>query len=307
MKLPVALGVALAALTVAAASAQSSSRHVVVRDGHSDIEIDANEDGWITRSEASSGFERIFADLDSNDDGRLDGEDRRQFRVRVDHSDVRVLEGGRDGRRVRIIRNGEEIVDEEEIEREVERAMEEAERHMERAERDAERAEREAERAEDLAERHSEMAERHAERAARHAERAARDAERHVQRYVYRSGDGERDVIIIRGEGGSWSSDEDDEPALAPLAPIPPLAPIAAIAPVPPVPPLPPAPHFMMLIANSEEADRNGDGALSREEFVAQHLRFFDASDANGDGRIRFEEPPEPPAPPTPPEPPRRR
>ena len=66
---------------------------------------------------------------------------------------------------------------------------------------------------------------------------------------------------------------------------------------------------FMMLIANSEEADRNGDGALSREEFVAQHLRFFDASDANGDGRVRFEPPvpPTPPAPPAPPEPPRRR
>ncbi|MBK8542916.1 MAG: EF-hand domain-containing protein [Caulobacteraceae bacterium] len=67
---------------------------------------------------------------------------------------------------------------------------------------------------------------------------------------------------------------------------------------------------FMMLIANSEEADRDGDGALSREEFVAQHLRFFDASDANGDGRVRFEEPPrppEPPAPPAPPEPLRRR
>jgi hypothetical protein len=301
MKLPVALGVALAALTVAAASAQSSSRHVIVRGGHSDVEIDSNEDGWITRSEASSGFERIFADLDSNDDGRLDSEDRR---VRVEHPEIRVLEGGRDGRRVRVIRNGEDIVDEEEIEREVERAMEEAERHMERAERDSERAEREAERVERLAERHAEMAERHAERAARHAER---DAERHVQRYVYRSGDGERDVIIIRGDVGSWSSDEDDEPALAPLAPVPPLPPIAAIAPVPPVPPLPPVPHFMMLIANSEEADRNGDGALSREEFVAQHLRFFDASDANGDGRIRFEEPPEPPAPPAPPEPPRRR
>ncbi|MBN8608751.1 MAG: hypothetical protein J0L81_17675 [Caulobacterales bacterium] len=66
---------------------------------------------------------------------------------------------------------------------------------------------------------------------------------------------------------------------------------------------------FMMLIANSDEADTNGDGGLSREEFRAQQLRFFDASDANGDRRIRFEAPPvapEPPAPPAPPEPPRR-
>jgi hypothetical protein len=287
MKLPVALGIALAALTVAA-SAQSSSRHVVVRGSHSSVEIDANEDGWITRSEASSAFERIFADLDSNDDGRLDREDRREIRVDVDIPDIRVLEGGPDGRRVRVIRNGEEIVDEEEIEREVERAMEEAERHMERAEREAERAEREAERAE-------REAERHAERAARRAERAARDAERHVQRHVYRSDDGEREVIIIRGHGGSWASAEGDVVAIAPVPPVPPI---------PPIPPIPPAPHFMMLIANSEEADLNGDGALSLEEFRNQHLRFFDASDANGDGRIRFEPPPEPPTPPTPPEPP---
>jgi hypothetical protein len=295
MKLPVALGIALAALTVAA-SAQSSSRHVVVRGGHSNVEIDANEDGWITRSEASSAFERIFADLDSNDDGRLDGEDRREIRVDVDIPDIRVLEGGPDGRRVRVIRNGEEIVDEDEIEREVERAMEEAERHIERAEREADRAEREAERAE-------REAERHAERAARHAERVARDAERHVQRHVYRSSDGEREVIIIRGHG-SWASADGDVVAIAPVPPVPPI---------PPIPPIPPTPHFMMLIANSEEADLNGDGALSLEEFRNQHLRFFDASDANGDGRVRFEPPPEPPTPPTPPappappEPPRRR
>ena len=76
-------------------------------------------------------------------------------------------------------------------------------------------------------------------------------------------------------------------------------------------------PMFMMIYANSGEADRNGDGALSKEEFVAQQLRFFDASDANGDGKIKFDppamaEPPEPPAPPAapvppaPPQPPRR-
>ncbi|MGD9967331.1 MAG: hypothetical protein AB7T59_12470 [Hyphomonadaceae bacterium] len=292
MKLPVALGVAFAALTVAAASAQSSSRHVIVRGGHADVEIDSNDDGWITRAEASSAFERIFADLDSNDDGRLDRDDRRAIHVDVDGPDIRVLEGGSDGQRVRVIRNGEEIVDEDQIEREVERAMEEAERHMERAERDAERAERHAEQAE-------REAERHAERAARHAERAARDAERHVQRYVYRDGEGDREVIVIRSDGGSWSSAEGDVHAIPPVPPTPP---------VPPVAPAPPAPHFMMLIANAEEADLNGDGALSREEFVAQHLRFFDASDANGDGRVRFERPvpptaPEPPAPPEPPRP----
>lgn len=274
MRLPIALGVAVAALTVAAASAHSSSsRHVMVRHGGmSDINIDANEDGWITRAEASSAFERIFADLDSNDDGRLDGADHREISVHVEGPEVTVLEGG-EGRRIRVItRNGEMDEEvEEEIEREVERAMEEAERAAERAEREAERAER------------------HAERAAREAEQHAREAERHAEvalRHI------DRDVIIIRRDG------DDDVQVIAPAPP------------VPPVPPIPPAPHFMMLIANSEEADLNGDGALSLEEFRNQHLRFFDASDANGDGRVRFgrpPEPPQPPAPPAPPEPPRRR
>jgi hypothetical protein len=280
MKLPVALGVALAALTVAAASAHSTSRHVIVRGGHSAANLDADQDGWITRAEASSAFERIFADLDSNDDGKLDDQDRREIRVRVDGPDVRVLEGGRN---VRVIRRGDgddnevrvitgdalDAETEARIEREIEEAMERAEEHIERAEREAERA-------------------------ARQAERAERDAERAARRVrVERHGDDGREIVIIRSHGGEWT-DEDGG--------------VMAIAPVPPVPPVPPiAPHFMMLIANSEEADANGDGALSLEEFRNQHLRFFDASDANGDGRVRFERPPEPPAPPAPPEPPRRR
>lgn len=289
MKVSVALGVAVAALTVAAASAQSSSRHVIVRGGHSSVEIDADDDGWITRAEASSAFERIFDDLDSNDDGKLDSADRREIAVHVDGPDVRVLEGG-DGRRVRVITRDGEEVDEEDVEREIERAMEAAERAMERAERDADRAERHAERA--------------AREAERHAERAEREAERHVERHIFRSSEGGHNVIIVRtdGDDGEWTrlSELDDLEAIAPVAPVPPTAP------VPPVP----AMGFMMLVANSEEADRNGDGALSRDEFLAQHLRFFDASDANGDGRVRFERPPappEPPAPPAPPEPPRRR
>lgn len=60
----------------------------------------------------------------------------------------------------------------------------------------------------------------------------------------------------------------------------------------------------MMLFANSEEADVNGDGAISQEEFRNQQLRFFDASDVNRDGKIRFHTPPTPPAPPAPPPPP---
>ena len=281
MKFALTLGAAFAALTLAA-SAHSDSHNVFVRHHGTDLNIDADGDGWITRSEAAAAFDRAFDQMDSNNDGRLTSEDHaalQDFDVRVDgphfrmHApDVHVLEGEDDGeRRVRIIRRGE---NDEEVEREIERAMAQAERAIERAERDVERAERQAERAERLA--------RDAER---HAERAARDAERHTS----------REVVIIRGEGGEWHGAE------GMIAPLPP---------VPAVPAVPPAPMFMLLIANSEEADLDGDGALSREEFRNQHLRFFDASDANGDGRVRFERPPEPPtppAPPAPPEPARRR
>ncbi len=293
MKLSIALGIAAAALTVAAASAQSSHR-VVIRNGGSDINIDANEDGWITRTEASSAYEQIFADLDTNHDGKLDDADhatRREHHADVSEH-VRML-GDRNGREVRVITGDVDEETQARIEAEIDEAMSRADVEIERAERESDRADRQSERAE-----------RAAERDERAAERAAERAERHVRR-IHR--DGDREVIIIRtnGEGGSWTTLEGDD--IAPPVPPVPLAP--GVAPVPPVPPVPAMP-FMMLIANSEEADRDGDGALSREEFVAQHLRFFDASDANGDGRVRFEEPPrppEPPAPPAPPEPPRRR
>lgn len=299
MKLPIALGIAAAALTVAVASAQSTSRHVIIH-GNSDSvsRIDANEDGWVSRAEASSSFERIFADLDTNDDGKLDSADRREINIDVDVDGPNVRVFRSDNGNVRVIHGDLDRETEARIEAEVERAVAQAEAHADRADLDAIRAEREAERAEREVERAVERAERDAERAERQAERAERQAER-SGRHVQRFRDGDRNIIIIRdnGEGGSWTSLEGD------VGPVPPVPPVA---PVPPVPPMP----FMMLVANSEEADRNGDGALSREEFVAQHLRFFDASDANGDGRVRFDpppRPPEPPTPPAPPEPPRRR
>ena len=294
MRLSIALGVAAAALTVAAASAQSSHR-VIIRNGGGDINIDANEDGWVTRAEASSAYERIFADLDTNDDGKLDDSDHRRVAMMHDgdSEDVHVFSNG-NGREVRVITGDMDEATQARIEAEIDAATRRAEVEIERSERDAEHAERQSERAE-----------RDAERAERAAERAAERVERHVRRV--HGDDGEREVIIIRtnGEGGTWTSLDGE---LAPLAPMPPVPPVPGVAPAAPVPPVPAMP-FMMLIANSEEADRNGDGALSREEFVAQHLRFFDASDANGDGRVRFDppRPPEPPTPPAPSEPPRRR
>src|SRR5262249_60892321 len=98
--------------------------------------------------------------------------------------------------------------------------------------------------------------------------------------------------VIIR------TTDDDVE---MPEPPEPPEAPGAPVAPRPPHPPH--APMLMMLFANAEEADTNHDGVLSRDEFRAQQMRFFDASDANGDGKIKFD-PPAPPEPPVPPEPP---
>jgi hypothetical protein len=210
-----ALGCAAIALT-AVASAQTRHDRVIVRHhGGPAFEIDANEDGWVTRDEAAAAADRVFADMDSDNNGRLTSEDRQAHH----------FEMGLDG---------------------------DTEVHIRRAEREAEQAER------------------HAERAERHAERAERDAERHMEHHV----------IIHRGG--------DDEVDVA--------------APVPPAPPHPPM--FVMVFANSEEADLNGDGALSLDEFRAQHLRFFDASDANRDGRIRYEPPPAPPEPPEPPAPP---
>jgi hypothetical protein len=120
---------------------------------------------------------------------------------------------------------------------------------------------------------------RHGDHAAPHAESG-----QHV----------EREVTVITRDG-----DEDDDMA-APEAPGTPAPPHAAHAPRAPMAGHHP-PMFMMLMANSDESDTNHDGALSRDEFRAQHLRFFDASDANRDGRIRFEPPPELPVPPTPP------
>jgi hypothetical protein len=197
----IGLGVCAAATTIAFAQERHIERMVVRHHGHlAEIgRIDADADGWITRAEALAQADRMFDEIDANDDGRLDGADHRAF-LDADGDDA-----------------------------------------------------------------------------------APQDHVRRVERHE------ERRVMLIRRSDGD--------------------GPDAAPPPAPPAPPHPPM--FVMAIGSSEEFDANGDGALSREEFRTQQLRFFDAGDGNGDGRIRFEAPdipdaPAPPEPPTPPAPPRR-
>ena len=231
MKLPLTLGVALVVMT-AAASAQTEER-VFIRHHGGHASMDANDDGWITREEAAAAADRLFDDLDSNDDGRLDDADRAgrhhvfAFRHGGGHAPhvlegencTRSEEGEGDERRLTVICRSES------------------------------------------------------------GEGPEWSEERRV----------ERRVTVVR------SGHEHDDEAVAPVPP------------VPPIPPMPAVPMMLMVFVNTEEFDRNGDGALSREEFRAQQLRYFDAGDGNGDGRVRAVRPPEPPEPPAPPAPPRRR
>ena len=232
MKLILAFGAALAATTMMA-YAQTEGRstertHVFVRNG-GQAPMDADTDGWISRAESSAAADRMFGELDSNDDGRLNDTDHaarmEEFNIRIDgppdapeagdDSCTRTESGEGDNRRVTIVCQVEG-----------------------------------------------------------------------GERRVIRRGEGGEDVIIRRHGGGDGQ---------------------VMIAPLPPHPPQPPM--FMFMSGEDSEADLNNDGAISQDEFRTQHLRMFDAQDANGDGRVRahrMPEPPTPPVPPTPPSPPRR-
>lgn len=239
MRLALALGVAFAAMT-AVAFAQSD-RIFIRHHGGAHETIDANDDGFVSRAEASASADRVFAEMDSNDDGRLTDADHppmEEFNIRVpepgtagDCTTTIDPPSAREGedRRVTVICNGDG----------------EGERRVVR----------------------------------RHGEAGETAEERTV-------------TVIHGGHGGEWTSED------------------GAVAPIPPVPPVPPHPPMFIMMYGNSEADLNGDGAMSQDEFRAQHVRYFDAADANRDGRVRLQRPPappEPPAPPAPPEPPRRR
>jgi hypothetical protein len=254
MRLPLALGAALVATTMVAYADSNNHRFAFRHDG--DYESpDTNNDGWLSRAEASAQADRTFDNLDRNSDGRI---------TDVDHE---ILE--------------------RDVEAEVERAMEGFELDMEAFEVEMEGLGEEIERSmhgliEDncTTTENSSNGERRITIVCRDENGEAGERHRRV----------DRQVRVIRNGGD--------------MVVVPP---IPRVPPAPPVPHVPPVPHLMFWFGGEDEADLSGDGALSREEFRAQQLRHFDARDANGDGRVRLERPPEPPTPPTPPEPPRRR
>lgn len=281
MKLSLALGVAAAAWAVATI-ASPQTRVFVGHGGPGGL--DADTDGWITRAEAAAGFDRMFDEMDANDDGSLtqaDHQGHREFNLRFEHGahapHAMALDGDDENcertesnengqRRVTVICRGEA---EAEGEEDGERGEQRGERRVvivRDGDGEAPSA-AEIERITRRAEREARHAERHARRAEREARRHGEEGEHHARRHVV--------IVNGEGEGAAW----------APHAPH--------------------APMMMMMLGGHGEADLNNDGALSRDEFRAQHLRFFDAGDANGDGRVRLPEPPAPPQAPEPPAPPR--
>jgi hypothetical protein len=266
MRLGLALGAAVIAITAAVAYADSEGgrRFAFHRGEH--VSADTNGDGWLTRDEAAAQADRLFADLDRDNNSRLND------------------------------RDGELL--EQEVEAEVERAMEGFELDMEQMELELEGLDEEIEREVAASLQHlndtncettteSSDGEVRTTTVCRDLEGANDDGERRTDRRVH----------VVRHRNG--------DRFVHPVPPIPPVPPVPHVMPVPPVPPMPPIPHIHGPVfwggGDNDESDLNGDGWLSREEFRAQQLRYFDAQDANNDGRVRYDEPPEPPTPPEPP------
>ena len=275
MKFAVAFALAALGATSVAAYADQANR-VFIRHHGAMLDIDANHDGWVTRAEAAAAADRMFDELDTNHDGRLTETDRRAM-----HADFDMRIPGPEGV-LEDVPEGDQAPDDRNCTRTAEGDRVTIICNSDSDGQGAQRVERR-------------VIVRHGEHGAEHAE-----AERHV----------EREVTIITRDDDDDDTAAPEAPPAPPAAPEAPRAPMAAHPPfalhaphAPDAPHAPHAPMFMMLLASSDEMDTNHDGAISREEFRAQQLRFFAASDANGDGRIRFE-PPEPSLPSLPPLPP---
>lgn len=281
MKLGLALGAAVIATTVVAYASTDGARRHFQFHRMGEVNADTNGDGWLSREEAAAQADRLFADLDRDNNGSLTERDQELLREEIQAHIDRAMEG------VHIQMQNLDFELEgldEEIEAELEAELGELRIHpagncTTTTEQDGDTRRTTIvcrEGTEQRVERRVERAQRSAETARRRARRAVEDAQRHVRENVriVRNGQGQ-DVIVT--------------PA------------------VPPIPPVPATPGPIWVSYGDDEADLNGDGALSREEFRAQQLRFFDARDANGDGRIRYEAPPAPPEAPEAPQAPRRR
>jgi hypothetical protein len=279
MKLGLAIGAVVIAGTMAAYAGEVG-RHFQFHRGGERVDADTNNDGWLSRDEASADADRMFADLDRNNDGRITDVDEEMLRQEIE---AEVNEAMRD---VHIELEGlnEEIEAElegldEEIEAQIEADFDGIDQNCETTTETVGATTRTTivcnHNDDDIRERARDSADRARDHADRARDRAERIHDRQVDRHVR---------IVRHGDN---------------MIVVPPVPPI------PPIPPVPPIPRINMF--TDSEADLNGDGAISREEFRAQQLRYFDAQDANRDGRVRFEEPPEAPEPPEPPEPPRRR
>lgn len=278
MKLVLAAGAALAALTVAASAETTSERHFVFVRASSGGG-DANHDGWLSRAEATAQAEATFAQFDGNHDGKLDDADAgaaaggHEVNVETQGENIVIRRAGQEdivvprGEGRRVIRiNGDHVEesggdaggDAQIIVRELENTVTTSgDGHEIRIVRRGGGDE-------------GVQVLRSGEAPSAPGGDGARTVERHV--IVMRHGDGENATF----EGGA-----------------------------PPMPPIPPMAPMMMFSSGSlEEFDRNHDGALSLDEFRTQQLRQFDAADGNRDGRVRVMTPPEPPAPPAAPQPP---
>lgn len=225
------VGTAVLALAAAgvAAIADTPPAGAPRAERHRMGDIDANKDGFLTRDEVRAQTERMFDHMDTNDDGKIDSNDRGRFERRivekhVDRKDGKAKWKGKD-----------------DVEKEIDELIIEHGGTPGDGERRVIVIEREE-----------------------------------------RGGEGDRHVIVRRhGPGGEDGPGRGHGPRVHVMGGGMP---------------------FMMMM-HSDEADTNRDGALSKQEMVTQHLRFFDAADANGDGKVKFD-PPTPPTAPTPPAPP---